>query len=95
VRSIQTAAAGLYPAFLDLVRVLRFPAALAAFVRPLGLCAQQPVPGRLSADTDLSETVVFTLQGSRMATFHNNFNRRATQLVLSTVLQVQFFGDAK
>lgn len=50
---------------------------------------------RLSADTDLSETVVFTLQGSRMVMFHNNFNRRATQLVLSTVLQVQFFGDAK
>ena len=49
----------------------------------------------LSADTDLSDTVIFTLQGSRVVTFDNNFNRRATQLVFSTVLQVQFFGDAK
>jgi hypothetical protein len=38
---------------------------------------------------------VFTLQGSRVVTYDNNFNRRNTQLVLSTVLQVQFFGDAK
>ena len=49
----------------------------------------------LNADTDLSETVIFTLQGSRVVTFDNNFNRRATHLVFSTVLQVQFFGDAK
>ena len=49
----------------------------------------------LNADTDLSETVVFTMQGSRVVTFDNNFNRRTTQLVFSTVLQVQFFGDAK
>ena len=33
----------------------------------------------LNADTDLSDTVVFTLQGSRVVTFDNNFNRRATQ----------------
>ncbi|MEP6732358.1 MAG: hypothetical protein ABJE10_17055, partial [bacterium] len=49
----------------------------------------------LNADTDLSETVIFTLQGSRVITFDNNFNRRATQYVLSTVLQVQFFGEPK
>jgi hypothetical protein len=49
----------------------------------------------LNADTDLSETLLFTLQGSRVVTYDNNFNRRNTQLVLSTVLQVQFFGDAK
>jgi hypothetical protein len=49
----------------------------------------------LNADTDLSETVVFTLQGSRVMTYDNNFNRRATQFVLSTVLQVQFFGVPK
>ena len=49
----------------------------------------------LNADTDLSDTVIFTLQGSRVVTYDNNFNRRATQLVFSTVLQVQFFGDAK
>ena len=49
----------------------------------------------INADTDLSETVIFTLQGSRVITYDNNFNRRATQLVLSTVLQVQFFGEPK
>ena len=49
----------------------------------------------LNADTDLSETLIFTLQGSRVVTYDNNFNRRATQFVLSTVFQVQFFGDAK
>jgi hypothetical protein len=49
----------------------------------------------LNADTDLSETVIFTLQGSRVSTYDNNFNRRATQYVLSTVFQVQFFGEPK
>lgn len=49
----------------------------------------------VNADTDLSETVLFTLQGSRVATYDNNFNRRVTQLVLSTVFQIQFFGDAR
>jgi hypothetical protein len=49
----------------------------------------------LNADTDLSETVIFTLQGSRVVTYDNNFNRRATQYVLSTVFQVQFFGVPK
>ncbi|MEO7999342.1 MAG: hypothetical protein ABI852_17965, partial [Gemmatimonadaceae bacterium] len=49
----------------------------------------------MNADTDLSDTVIFTLQGSRVVSFDNNFNRRTTQLVFSTVLQVQFFGDAK
>ena len=49
----------------------------------------------VNADTDLSETVIFTLQGSRVLTYDRNFNRSASLLVLSTVLQVQFFGDAK
>jgi hypothetical protein len=49
----------------------------------------------MNADADLSETLVFTLQGSRLVVYDNNFNRRQTQFVLSTVLQVQFFGDAK
>jgi hypothetical protein len=49
----------------------------------------------VNADTDLSETVIFTLQGSRVVTYDNNFNRRNTQFVISTVVQVQFFGDAK
>jgi hypothetical protein len=49
----------------------------------------------MNADTDLSETLVFTLQGSRVTTYDNNFNRNVRQFVLSTVLQVQFFGAAK
>jgi hypothetical protein len=49
----------------------------------------------LNADTDLSETLVFTLQGSRVTTFDDNFNRRQTQLLLSAVFQVQFFGTQK
>ncbi|MEP6621346.1 MAG: cell surface protein SprA [bacterium] len=49
----------------------------------------------LNADTDLSDTVIFTLQGSRVQTFDRNFNRSATQFVLSTVFQVRFFGDTK
>ena len=49
----------------------------------------------LNADTDLSETLIFTLQGSRVVSFDRNFNRNTTQYVISTVFQVQFFGDAK
>ena len=46
----------------------------------------------LNADTDLSATAVFSLQGSRVVNFDNNFNRRFTQTVLSVVLQLNFFG---
>jgi hypothetical protein len=46
----------------------------------------------LAADTDLNETLVLTLQGSRVVTFDNNLNRRFAQTVLSTVLQIRFFG---
>ncbi|MES2177618.1 MAG: cell surface protein SprA [Gemmatimonadota bacterium] len=49
----------------------------------------------LNADTDLSETLIFTLQGSRVVTYDRNFNRTATQYLISTVFQIQFFGDAK
>ncbi len=49
----------------------------------------------LNADTDLSETLLFTLQASRVITFDNNLNRRLNQLVLSTVLQIQFYGGSK
>ncbi|MDB4917102.1 MAG: hypothetical protein JWM95_4746 [Gemmatimonadetes bacterium] len=49
----------------------------------------------VNADTDLSETVLFTLQGSRVLTYDRNFNKSATQYVVSAVFQVQFFGDAK
>jgi hypothetical protein len=46
----------------------------------------------LSADADLNDDVVFTLQGSRIVTFDNNLNRKFAQTVFSTVLQIRFFG---
>ena len=45
----------------------------------------------LTADTDVAENAVFSLQGSRVTSFDRNFNRRITQTVLSAVLQLQFF----
>ncbi len=44
----------------------------------------------LSADTDLSETMQFTLQVSRIITYDNNLNTRLNQFVLSTILQIHF-----
>lgn len=49
----------------------------------------------LTADTNLSENLVFTFQGSHIITFDNNLNRRFAQTVFSTVLQIQFFGAGK
>jgi hypothetical protein len=49
----------------------------------------------LSADADLSQDVVFTLQGSQIVTFDNNLNRRFAQTVFSTVLQIRFFGQPR
>ena len=46
----------------------------------------------LTADTDLSESLLFTFQASRVVTFDDNLNRRFAQTVFSTVLQVKFFG---
>lgn len=46
----------------------------------------------LNADTDLSETMSFSLVASRILTFDENQGRRFTQNVLTTVLQLQFFG---
>jgi hypothetical protein len=46
----------------------------------------------INADTDLSESLLFTLQASRVVSYDNNLNRRVNQFVLSTVLQVQFYG---
>ncbi|HVA58026.1 MAG TPA: cell surface protein SprA [Gemmatimonadaceae bacterium] len=44
----------------------------------------------LNADTDLSETMQFTLQVSRIITYDNNLNTRLNQFVLSTILQIHF-----
>ncbi len=46
----------------------------------------------LNADTDLSETLQFTFQISRVITYDNNLNRRINQFVLSTILQIHFSG---
>ncbi|MBC7896234.1 MAG: hypothetical protein H7066_12540 [Cytophagaceae bacterium] len=45
-------------------------------------------------DTDLSETMSFSLQGSRVGTFDRNFNRRIVQNILTAVFQMQFFAGA-
>ena len=46
----------------------------------------------LNADTDIAENLTFSLQSARIVTFDNNVNRRLTQIVLSAVLQIAFFG---
>lgn len=46
----------------------------------------------LNADTDLSETLQLTFQGANIVQFDRNLDRRINQLVLSAVLQVQFFS---
>ena len=48
----------------------------------------------LNADSDVADNMTPSLQGSRVVTFDRNFNRRFNQMVLSAVLQVQFFGGA-
>ncbi|MCC6319703.1 MAG: cell surface protein SprA [Gemmatimonadaceae bacterium] len=48
----------------------------------------------LNFDTDLSETMQFSLQASRVATFDRNFNRRIVQNILTAVFQMQFFAGA-
>jgi hypothetical protein len=48
----------------------------------------------LNADTDVADNMTFSLQGSRVVTFDRNFNRRFTQVIVSTVFQIQFFGGA-
>jgi hypothetical protein len=49
----------------------------------------------LSADADVAEGVVFTLQGSQLVTFDHNLNRRLAQTAFSTVLQFRFYGGEK
>jgi hypothetical protein len=46
----------------------------------------------LNADTDLSETMTFSLAASRVVTFDRTFNRRFSQTTFSAVLQLYFFG---
>lgn len=46
----------------------------------------------LNADTDVAENLTFSLQGAHITTFDNNLNRRVTQIVFSTVLQIAFYA---
>jgi hypothetical protein len=46
----------------------------------------------LNADTDLSETMSFSIAASRVVTFDRTFNRRFSQGTVSAVLQLYFFG---
>lgn len=48
------------------------------------------------ADTDLTETLSFSLTGSRTTVFDRNYNRQTVFTVFSTVLQIHFgSGDLK
>ncbi len=49
----------------------------------------------LTADSNVSDNLVLTLQGSHIVTFDNNLNRRFQQTLFSTILQFQFFGVGK
>ncbi len=64
--------------------------------RETGLSSRLADQGRqsvsLNADTDLSETLQLTFQGANITQFDRNLDRRINQLVLSAVLQVQFFS---
>ena len=46
----------------------------------------------VNADTRVSQQLTFSLVGSRIVNFDNQYNRRFTQLVLTAVLQLQFFA---
>jgi hypothetical protein len=46
----------------------------------------------LNADTEVAENLTFSLQSAQIVTFDNNLNRRFTQIVLSAILQISFFG---
>lgn len=48
----------------------------------------------MNFDTDLSETMTFSLQGSRVVSFDRNFNRRIVQNLLTAVFQMEFFAGA-
>jgi cell surface protein SprA len=46
----------------------------------------------LNADTDLSQTMNFSLQAARIVTFDRNYDRRFTQTVVAAVLSLRFFA---
>lgn len=44
----------------------------------------------LNADTDVMPRVKFSLNGSRVVTFDNNYNRKLSQFVLAAIFQLQY-----
>ena len=46
----------------------------------------------LSASTELSELLTFSLTGSHVLTFDRNYNRRTANTLFSTVLTLRFFA---
>ncbi|MGQ0766502.1 MAG: T9SS outer membrane translocon Sov/SprA [Gemmatimonadota bacterium] len=48
----------------------------------------------LNLDTEVSETMTLSLQGSRVLAFDRNFNRRIVQNLITAVFQMQFFSGA-
>jgi hypothetical protein len=60
------------------------------FSRPLADNGRESF--NVNADTRLAETLTFSLVGSRIVNFDNQFNRRITQTVFSAVLQMSFFA---
>ena len=46
----------------------------------------------LMTDTRVSQELTFSFTGSRIVNFDNQYNRRFTQLVMTAVLQLQFFA---
>ncbi len=46
----------------------------------------------LTADSNVSDTINLTFQGSHVITFDNNLNHRFAQTILSVVMQLQVFG---
>ena len=48
----------------------------------------------MNFDTDVAENMNFSLQGSRVATFDRNLDRRIVQTLISAVFQMQFFAGA-
>jgi hypothetical protein len=48
----------------------------------------------INLDTDVADNMNFSLQGSRVATFDRNLDRRIVQTLISAVFQMQFFAGA-
>ena len=58
--------------------------------RPLADNGRQSI--NIMADTRVSDELTFSFTGSRIVNFDNQYNRRFTQLVMTAVLQLQFFA---